>query len=154
MEVFKIFPEIGLKLFTEGQRSNASDVGFNPNPLIDMDVEQVISFLNRMQELAPPSPKDGKLTLTFEQKYLHKLCDIPNAPEKYFTQFGISIIDTLYKEYPKTNRSFEPLKDSKAKKVDAIKQILSKFLSSKSNYDPEALKEKIGEETWLTDEYI
>jgi hypothetical protein len=37
--VFILFPEIGLKLFTEGQRSSASDVGFNPNPLIDMDVE-------------------------------------------------------------------------------------------------------------------
>jgi len=85
---------------------------------------------------------------------LHKLCDIPNAPEKYFTQFGISLIDTLYREYSRQQRTFEPQRDSKAKRVESIKQVLSKFLSSKSNYDPEALKDRIGEETWLTDEYI
>lgn len=82
-------PDIGLKLFTEGQRSNASDVGFNPNPSIDMDVDQVLTFLNEMQRIAPKKQDSNKLELTFEQKYLHKLCDIPNAPEKYFTQFAL-----------------------------------------------------------------
>lgn len=47
--VFELKPDIGLKLFTEGQRSNTSDVGFNPNPQIDMDVDQVLRFLNDMQ---------------------------------------------------------------------------------------------------------
>jgi hypothetical protein len=44
--VFDMRPDIGLKLFTEGTRTNTSDVGFHPNPLIDMDVEQVLGFLN------------------------------------------------------------------------------------------------------------
>lgn len=42
-------PDIGLKLFTEGARTAASDVGFHPNPLIDMDVDQVVAFLNSVQ---------------------------------------------------------------------------------------------------------
>jgi len=146
-------PDIGLKLFTEGYKNNATDVGFNPNPSIDMDVDHVIAFLNDMQQLAPKK-QDSKLELTFEQKYLHKLCDIPNAPEKYFTQFALSLIDALYSAYPKKMKTFEPLRDQSAKKVESMKKILKDFLSSKSSYDAEALKERIGEDTWLTEEYI
>lgn len=90
-------PDIGLKLFTEGARTATSDVGFHPNPLIDMDVDQVVTFLNSVQQAKRPD----KLELTYEQKYLLKLCDIPNAPEKYFTQLGCSIIDALYSVYPR-----------------------------------------------------
>jgi hypothetical protein len=46
--VFDCRPDIGLKLFTEGSRNSASnDVGFHPNPLIDMDVESVVNLLNK-----------------------------------------------------------------------------------------------------------
>lgn len=51
-------------------------------------------------------------------------------------------------------RSFEPSRDASAKRIEGMKKILKDFLSSKSNYDPEALKERIGEDSWLTDEYI
>jgi hypothetical protein len=46
-----------------------------------MDVEAVIAFLNSVKQ----KPRQDKLELTYEQKYLLKLCDIPNCPEKYFT---------------------------------------------------------------------
>jgi len=85
---------------------------------------------------------------------LLKLCDIPNAPEKYFTQLGLSLIDALYLVCPKKQRVFDPQRDPIAKKVESMKKILNDFLRSKSNYEPEALKERIGEDTWLTDEYI
>jgi hypothetical protein len=81
------------------------------------------------------------------------LCDIPNAPEKYFTQFALSLIDTLYQAYPK-NMSWDPQKHQSAKRVESMKKVLKDFLSSKSGYDAEALKDRIGEDTWLTEEYI
>ena len=77
-----------------------------------MDVEQVLAFLNEMQRQAPRR-ESNKVELTYEQKYLLKLVDIPNAPEKYFTQLGASLIDTLYREYPKSVRTFEPNRDRK-----------------------------------------
>lgn len=99
-------PDIGLKLFTEGSRTQSTDVGFHPNPLIDMDVEAVINFLNDMQKSAARRA-DQKLELTYEQKYLLKLCDIPNAPEKYFTQLGTSIIDALYSVHSRKNKQWD-----------------------------------------------
>ena len=83
--MFEVSPEIGLRLFTEGARNTPSDgVGFQPNPSINMEVDAVIAFLNRVPRPANRKP-DAKLTLTYEQEYLLKVCDIPNAPEKYFT---------------------------------------------------------------------
>lgn len=60
--VFEMKPDIGLKLFTEGARTAASDVGFHPNPLIDMDVDQVVTFLNSVQQAKRPD----RLELTYE----------------------------------------------------------------------------------------
>ena len=112
--VFEMRPDIGLKLFTEGQKNSSADVGFkfNPNPSVDMDVDEVLRFLNEMQTIAPKRT-DKRLDLTYEQKYLHRLCDIPNAPEKYFTDFAKSVIDTLYREYPRKMRSFDAARDGK-----------------------------------------
>lgn len=70
-----------------------------------MDVEAVINFLNDMQKTA--KKKSDRLELTYEQKYLLKLCDIPNAPEKYFTQLGVSLIDALYSVYMRKNKTFD-----------------------------------------------
>lgn len=104
--VFEMRPDIGLKLFTEGSRSNAgNDVGFHPNPLIDMDVDAVINFLNNVQKNA--KQRQDKLELTYEQKYLLKLCDIPNCPEKYFTLLGCSLIDALYLSHSKKNKVWD-----------------------------------------------
>lgn len=116
--VFELKPDIGLKLFTEGSRTQSTDVGFHPNPLIDMDVEAVINFLNDMQKTA--KKKSDRLELTYEQKYLLKLCDIPNAPEKYFTQLGCSLIDALYSVYMRKNKTFDR-KDPTAKRVEQMK---------------------------------
>lgn len=94
--VFEVSPQIGLKLFTEGARNSAPDsVGFQPNPSINMEVDAVIAFLNSVQKPLSRKP-DAKLTLTYEQEYLLKVCDIPNAPEKYFTQLATSLVDALY----------------------------------------------------------
>ena len=98
-------PEIGLKLFTEGQRRDASDIGFNPNPQIDMTADAVITFLDQMQEIAPKKDS-GKLELTFKQRYLLKLCELPNTPEKYFTDLGTSLVDSLYVEYNRSQKDF------------------------------------------------
>jgi hypothetical protein len=45
--------------------------------------------------------------LTYEQKYLLKVCDIPNAPEKYFTQLGVSIVDALYAVHARKNKLWD-----------------------------------------------
>ena len=100
-------PDIGLKLFTEGIRSNIGDgVGFQPNPQIDMDVDAVIRFLQDVQQTAPKR-QDGKLELTFEQKYLLKICEIQNTPERYFTKLGCSLVDALYAVHPKRNKIWD-----------------------------------------------
>lgn len=52
-------------------------------------------------------PRQDKLELTYEQKYLLKLCDIPNCPEKYFTQLGCSLIDALYLNHPRKNKVWD-----------------------------------------------
>ena len=98
-------PEIGLKLFTEGQRRDASEIGFNPNPQIDMTADAVVTFLEEMQKIAPKKDS-GKLELTFKQRYLLKLCEIPNTPETYFTDLGKSLVDSLYTEYPRVQKDF------------------------------------------------
>lgn len=81
------------------------------------------------------------------------MCDIPNAPEKYFTQLGVSIVDALYAVHARKNKLWDR-KDPTAKRVENMKQVLYDFLNTKSNYNPEVLKDKIGTDTWLTDEYI
>lgn len=152
VQVFEMRPDIGLKLFTEGSRnSSGNDIGFHPNPLIDMDVDAVINFLNNVQKSA--KRREDKLELTYEQKYLLKLCDIANCPEKYFTQLGCSLIDALYLTHSRKNKGWDR-KDPTAKKVESMKGVLNDFLNNKSNYNPEILKERIGTDTWLTDEYI
>ena len=77
-----------------------------------MSVETVIAFLEQMQDIAPKKDSN-KLEMTFKQRYLLKLCEIPNTPEQYFTALGTSLVDLLYKEYPKAIKEFVPMKDRK-----------------------------------------
>lgn len=112
--VFDLKPDIGLKLFTEGRNKSSESSDFRLNPQLSMTVDDCLTFLADVQTRQPR--KDEKLKLTFEQQYLQAVCEIPNAPEQFFTQFASSVVDSLYSVHLRSNKVWDSSKDSKYRK--------------------------------------